>query len=166
MSANDAVAREVAWLTSTGDNLPALPASAGGPWSVIQAYKSRTPSTRLSGIYIPLPNYTWERWGNQRKLYRYSFTADIVWPVGSTSTGMAIWETEQEALGSAVDLLVDRIGGDLFDHTHGGRFLSVAEAPEPGRITVHFADPEQTANASPATLRATVTWSADDQVIA
>ena len=165
MTANDAVAREVAWLRATGDGLPSLLAPSG-PWSVIQAYRSRTPSTRLSGIYLMRTGYTEERWGNQRKLVRYTFLADLVWPVGSTSTGMAIWETEQAALDSAVDLLVQRIRGQLFDHTHGGKFLSAAEAPDPARISVSFADPEQTANGSPAMLRASVRYEADDELVA
>lgn len=165
MTAADAVAREVAWLTTTGDALPALLAPTG-PWSVIQAYKSRTPSTRLSGIYLRRPSYVEERWSNQRKLVRYTFLADLVWPIGSTTTGVQLWEAEQAALDVAVDLLVQRIRGTLFDHTHGGRFLSSAEAPEPAQIRVSFTDPDQTANASPATLLASVQWSADEEIIA
>lgn len=165
MPASDAVAREVAWLSTAGDGLPALLAPAG-PWSIVQGYRSRTPSTRLSGIYLLRTGYTEERWGNQRKIVRYSFLADLVWPVGSTTTGTLIWETEQAALDAAVDLLVQRIRGPLFDHTHGGRFLSSAEAPDPARISVSFSDPDQTATASPATLRASVRWEADDELVA
>ena len=165
MTAADAVAREVAWLSTTGDGLPALLAPAG-PWSVIQAYRPRTPSTRLSGLYLMRTGYVEERWGNQRKLVRHTFHADLIWPIGSTTTGVTIWEAEQAALDNAVDLLVQRIRGQLFDHTHGGRFLSAAEAPDPARITVSFSDPEQTANGSPATLAAAVRFEADEQIVA
>lgn len=165
MTSADAVARETAWLLTTGDSLPALLAPAG-PWSVIQAYKSRTPSTRLSGIYLRRPSYVEERWGNARKLITYSFHADLVWPIGSSTTGTTIWELEQTALDVAADLLVQRIRGTMLDHTHGGRFMSSAEAPAPARISVTFEDPDQTAAASPATLRAAARWDAQEEIIA
>lgn len=165
MTASDAVAREVAWLRTTGDSLPSLLGPAG-PWSVIQAYRTRTPSTRLSGIYLLRSGYVEERWGNQRKIIRHSFVADLVWPIGSTATAAQIWETEQAALDVAVDLLVQRIRGLLFDHTHGGRFLSAAEAPDPAQINVTFTDPAQTATATPACLSASVRWETDEQIIA
>lgn len=165
MPAFDAVAREVAWLQTVGDSIPALLAPTG-PWTVIQAYKSRTPSTRVSGIYLRRPSYVEERWGNARKLITYSFHADLVWPIGSTTTGSTIWEAEQAALDAAVDLLVQRIRGTMLDHTHGGRFLSSAEAPAPARISLAFDDPDQTATGSPATLHASARWDAQEEIIA
>jgi hypothetical protein len=49
----DAVAREAAWLVTSGDGLPALLKTAGGRWDVVQGY---WPGNRLhaqkTGIYV------------------------------------------------------------------------------------------------------------------
>lgn len=161
MTTSDAVAREVSYLRATGDGPPALLAPSG-PWQIIQAYWPRTPNTRQTGIYLLRPTVLETRFSNQRKLDSYEFRGRLWWPIGSTSaTGS--WEDEQAALDNAVDLLIQRIRGLPFDHTHLGNFLSVAEAPDPGRITVRFEDPAQTAVLNPAVLLAEITYSADDQ---
>jgi hypothetical protein len=161
----DAVAREVAFLTASGDGLPALLKSDGGPWSVVQAYWPRTPLARQSGVYLMRSSLLGVRWANQRRIETHDFRGKLCWPIGSTTTSVGIWEVEQAAFDSAIALLTQRIYGYMFDHTHGARFLSVAEAPEPGRVLVHFDDPEHSNSQSPAMLTATISYSADDNEI-
>lgn len=156
MSTGDAVDREVAWLTTSGDGLPDLLAGVGGPWDNIQAYWPRTPATRQKSIYVQCRSIHDERTANQRRMPTYAFLLKLVWPI-STSTGSA--EKEQRALDAAIDLLLQRIDGPMLDKTHGQRFLSVAENPR--YVDVTFVDPEQTL-AQVAALRAEVSYSADD----
>lgn len=156
MGTEDAVDREVAWLTASGDGLPGLLADVGGPWDNIQAYWPRTPATRQKSVYVQRRTIHDERTANIRRVPTYAFVLKIVWPI-STSTGSA--EKEQRALDAAIDLLLQRIDGPLLDKTHGGRFLSVAENPR--YVDVEFIDPEQTIS-QVAALRAEVSYSADD----
>lgn len=162
MSLADAITREVAWLTTTGDGLPALLRKDGGPFQLVQGYTPRTPATRQSAVYLGHGSYLDERWGGQRKLGTYSFRASLVWPIGTTTTGQGIAEAEALAFDTAIEALVERVRGALGDHTHGGRFLAVAEAPVHTGITVVYVPPEQTL-VSDSTLRAEVTWQAQDQ---
>lgn len=152
--------REVAWLSTTGDTLPSLLAANGGPWQTINAYRPRTPATRQTAIYLLRSGFTDHRVANQRRRRTHEIRANLVWPIGATTTGVDIWETEQRALDTAVDLLLTRVMDLVDDHTHGGRFLSAAEVPD--RISVTFEDPDRTATLNPAVLLATVTWSCDD----
>lgn len=155
----DAVDKEVAWLQAV-DALPTLLKSAGGPWDVVQAYLPRTPATRQTALYVLLPTAIEKRISNGRKQQTYSMRIRIEWPIGATTTGVGLWEDEQRALGAAVDKLIARIRGTLLDHTHGGRFLDVAEEGTGGRITVQFEDPDRNQQ-QPAMLRGTVTYVAD-----
>ncbi len=159
MSTADAVAREVAFLVASGDGLPALLKADDGPWDIVQAYWPRTPANRQTGIYVMRPSIDEVRFNNQRKLDSYLFRLKLVWPLGATTGTTAMWEGEQAALDGAVDLLLGRIRGHLMDHTHGS-FMAVAETPGPGRIAVHFEDPERSATSG--ALRAEVTYAADD----
>lgn len=158
----DAVAREVAWLTTTGGGLPSLLKSASGPWDICQGYWPRTQAARKTGIYLLRTSLREDRFANHRKINRYTFLAKLWWPIGSTTTASGLWETEQAAFDSAIDLLIARVRGLPGDHTHGGRFLSVAEAPTPGHIDVRFHDPQHTTSGNPAVLTAEATWMADD----
>lgn len=165
MSTADAVDREVAFLSITNDSLPILPSTAGGPWNVLQAYWPRTPATRQTGIYLLRPMLRDTRFAAQRRIDTYHYRAKLWWPIGATTATSGLWEDEQRAFDAAVDLLITRIRGFVGDHSHAspaGSFLSVAEAPEPGEITVIFADPETTASAFTA-LRADISYSADDR---
>lgn len=163
MSSADAVDREVAWLTSV-DSLPALLESAGGPWQVVQAYWPRTFAAKKTGIYVMRSSLDENRFANQRKMTTFAFRAKLWWPVGATTTSVGISEAEQRAFDAATELLLARVRGTTFDHTHGGAFLSAAEGPgTDGRISVRFADPEQTMHQNPACLRAEATWLADDR---
>lgn len=162
MTISDAADREVAFLVTTGDGLPSLLATVGGPWGTIErGWPSRLP-TRDSGLYLMRLTVTEQRFSNARKLVRHDFQGRAWWPLGTSGAELGDWQAEQAALDTAVDLLIQRIRGTVGDHTHGGRFLSVAEAPDPGRIVVRFADPEVTATASPPVLRADISYSADD----
>jgi hypothetical protein len=160
---SSAIDREVEFLTASGDGLPELTKAAGGPWDVVQGYWTRTPATRKTAIYLLRPSVAEYRFSNQRKIQTHQFRGKLWWPIGATTVQTGLWEDEQRAFDAAVDLLVDRVRGNVFDHTHGGRFLSVAEAPDGARITVQFADPEQTLGSSPAALRADITYQADDR---
>lgn len=152
----DAVDREVAWLTTSGDGLPALVATEGGPWDVVQAYWPRTLGTQRHGVYVLRRQLHDERSANIRQMPRYEFRLKLVWPL-TTSSGSA--EQEQRAFDQAVDLLLKRIAGTLLDKTHGGRFLSVAENPR--YVDVDFQDPEETI-AREKSLRCEVVYYADD----
>jgi hypothetical protein len=157
-----AVEREAEWLRISGDGLPSLLTADGGPFDVVQAYRNRTPPQRKTALYLIRPSFVDVRFTNQRKIRTHTFTAHLWWPIGSSTTSEQLWEKEQRALDLAVDLVITRLDGFLADKTHGGRFLSVAEAPEPGRITVSFADPLSTATGSPAVLIGQIAWMADD----
>lgn len=153
----DAVDREVAWLSTSGDGLPPLLISAGGPFGIIQAYWPRTPGKRTGGqLYVLRRQIHEERFANQRRLAKHDFLLKLVWPL-SSGTGNA--EADQRAFDSAVDKLLTRIGGFMLDKTHGGRFLSVAEHPH--FVDVHFDDPDRT-QPPLAIFTASVSYWADD----
>lgn len=157
----DACAREAAWLaTATSDGLPVLLAAAGGPWDVIQAYLPRTPAGQQTQLYVLRRRLVTARFSQQRRMATHHFHLALVWPIGATAAGQQIAELEQAALDSAVALLVERIEGLVNDKSHGGRFLSVAEAPNGSTIDVEYGDPAQAA--ADGRLTATVTYTADD----
>lgn len=153
---------EAAWLSASGDGLPALLAADGGPWDTVQAYWPRTPEQRKRVIYVMRGQLDEDRVANQRKRQAHQFRLRLVWPIGSSTTSMGLWEAEQAALDDAVDQLVARIRGFGGDHTHGGAFLSVAEAPAPPRISVQFDDPARMSIGTSgwAQLGAAVTYAA------
>lgn len=160
----DAVDRETAWLNSSGDGLPALLEQAGGRWSIVQAYRNRSPQQRVTRIYVLRSAIRVERYGMIRKLAKYEFTLKACWPMANAA-GNA--EAEQRAFDAAIDDVLTRIGGigpPLADKTHGGRFLSVAE--DPTQVEVHFTDPDTTL-AGPVEFEATIGpyWADDYEII-
>lgn len=160
MSTADAVFREAAWLKTTGDGLPSLPAAAGGPWKTIQGYwPGLRWATQQTGIYVLRTHLGDDRVASQRIRDSYEFNLKLVWPILTPTAPLA--ETEQQKFDNAIELLIQRIRGPVGDKTHGGRFLSVGEVPREPPVTVVFADPEVTIPADKA-LRATVTYYADD----
>ena len=164
MSTADAVTRETAWLTTSGDGLPALLTSAGGPFQVVQAYWPGAKfAAKQTGIYVQRPKLTVPRFGGQRLMPHHTFRLKIVWPVRSSTTPVP--ETEQQNLDNAVELLRQRVNGLPGDHTHGGRFLSAGETPGGTFPEVDFLDPEATIAAG-GWLRAVMTYQADDREIA
>jgi hypothetical protein len=163
MSTADAVAREAAWLQVSADSLPALLASAGGPWQVVQAY---WPGPKFaagkSGIYVQRRRFQVERFGGVRLMPHHAFLLKLVWPVKATAAGIA--ETEAQNFDSAIELLRQRVNGLPFDKTHGGRFRSAAETPPGTFFEVDYDDPEVTIPQG-KWLRATATYLADDPEI-
>jgi hypothetical protein len=161
VSLSDAVVRETAWLTTTGDGLPALLTADGGPWDVIQAYQPRTPQTRKTQLYVLRRRFPTRRFAQQRRIVTHYFELRAKWPIGASTTGVGIAETEQQALDNALALLVERIEDFVGDKSHGGRFMSVAEAPNGAQIEVRLGDPEQ--EIPTGLLTATVAYTADDE---
>lgn len=161
-SGKSAVDREVEWFLQDVPTLPPLLAAQQGAWEVVQGYVSRTPQTRKTALYVVRVGFVDQRFANQRTIRSHELRVKAYWPIGSSTTGRDLWEVEQRAFDKAVDDVVARVRGLLMDHTHGGRFLSAAEAPDPGRIAVRFYDPEQAAAVTPQILRAEITYSVDD----
>ena len=153
--------REAGWLAaySPGDGLPALLDSLGGPFGVVQPYWARTPATKKNQLYVTRRSIRVERFGFNRKINHYVFALKITWPLTSRS-GAA--EDSQQALDSAIELVLQRINGPLalpLDKTHGAEFMSVAE--DPPVIDVDIADPEQAIEQGQ--FKATIAYSADDR---
>ncbi len=160
MTAVTPVDREVEWLSIAGDGLPALLKASGGPWDAVQGYWPRTPATKKQTIYVLRGLMTERRYSSQRKKQSHDLRLRLVWPFGSSTTATNMWETEQRAFDLAIDALVARIRGTVVDHTHGNRFFSAAEEPEPAAIVVSFDDPARgTANQ----LAATISYSVSDR---
>jgi len=152
-----AVQREADWLNTTGDGLPDLK-SAG--WGVVQAYwPGNRFATQKPGIYVLRRHLDDNHPMAQRYRPQYQITLKVVWPIRVGTPNIA--EKEQQAFDTAIGYLLQRIRGPVGDKTHGGRFLSVAEIPEQGSVSVVWDDPELTIEAAKE-LRATVTYYADD----
>lgn len=158
MSTADACDREAAWLATSGDGLPALLASFGGPFDVVQAYQPRTPGRRQKNLFVVRRNLRERRFAHPRRMPTYEFVLKLWWPL---SSGSGSAEDDQRAFDAAVDLVLQRIGGFVGDKSHGGRFLSVAE--DPAEVDVRFDDPEQTI--PNAEFRAEISYFADDTEI-
>jgi hypothetical protein len=149
--------REAAWLSSTGDGLPSLPASDGGPWDVIQAWQPGSKlNYSLSGIYVWSRPVIDDRVSSQRIMPRNDIQLYCLWPVKNPVVPLA--ETAQEALKQATILLLLRVRGPVGDKSHGGRFLSVAESVRPQAM---LDNPQQTITKE-GCLRQVVTYRADD----
>ena len=155
----EGVDRETAWLSTSGDGLPALLVSAGGPFDNVQAYWARVPRTQQHSIYVTRSDVQDERTANIRTMIRHSFVLRVVWPV-LAGTGHA--ETEQRNLDAAITLVIKRIRGFTGDKTHGGAFLSVAENPRYVRVTF---DPAETTIGPAKEIRASIAYMADDYEI-
>ncbi len=155
MSTADAVDREVAWLTTSGDGLPALLTSAGGPWGNVQAYQPRTPGKRGTNLFVLRRQIHDKRFANTRRMPTYEFVLKAIWPL---SSGQGAAEADQRAFDTAIDKTLARIDGFPGDKSHGGRFRSVAENPE--YVTVRFTDPEQTL--AVGEFHTEITYFADD----
>lgn len=153
-----AVDRETAWLNTTGDGLPSLPVSAGGPWEIIQAYWPRPLQAKSTGIYVLRARLTETRFANIRRIDTYGFLLRLIWPVRVAS---GLPQDEQRNLDAAVALIAERVRGPVLNKTHGGQFLSVGEAPVSSpHFEVEFTDPEHTLG--DGYLLAEMTYSADD----
>jgi hypothetical protein len=158
MSTATADTREAAWLATSGDGLPALLTTAGGPWEVVQAFdpvaRRRHQATT---IYVKSLRTSDQRVSSQRIRSQYEIMLELNWPVRTTEPPIA--ETEMQNLKNAVDLVLQRVRGPVGDKSHGGRFLSVAEVPR--NADVVFADPELTIPAGKY-VSAVIAYRADD----
>ncbi|HEV2253845.1 MAG TPA: hypothetical protein VGS06_11685 [Streptosporangiaceae bacterium] len=168
MGLDTAVAREVAWLSTTGDSLPSLPASAGGPWTVIDAYtQAAATRTQATAIYVTLGPSQNLRVANQRTRLRFQFRLELRWPVVITTPGTStsIAAAAQQAFDTATELLRQRVAGPLGDKSHGGRFLSAAEAQrgQPG-IDIQPEPADQAIKASKELRKLVVYWADDYEV--
>jgi hypothetical protein len=164
VSTADAVAREAAWLnTTSGDSLPFLPATAGGPWQVIDAYtQGAQTATQKHAIYVLHPRVEQVRVANQRVRSRYLMRLELHWPVVATLPGASsISAQEQQLLDSAVEQLRARITGPLGDKSHGGRFLAAGEVKGQPGIVVEWEPALVTIKASKE-IRAAVFYPVDD----
>lgn len=156
----DAVAREAAWLQTSGDGLPALLASDGGPFEVVQAYWPGSKfRARATGVYVDHGDWSDPKVANVRLRPQYVFTVKVYWPIKATAAPIA--ETEQQNLDIALELLRQRIDGPEIDKSHGGRFLSVGQVPRGAALRFRKEDPEVSLQRDP-TLRASATYYADD----
>lgn len=163
MATPTAVQREAAWLATSGDGLPGLLTGAGGPFDVVQGYWPRTPQYRKAALYVTRAGYQDMRFGAHRKIRRHNLLVRVLWPLGSTTVGTQMWETEQAALDSAVHQVLQRIVAFDMDKTHGGRFMSVGEAPDAQPIQVRFSDPARaTGGGGRVELTVEITYNADD----
>lgn len=159
---SDAIDREAAWLATTAnDGLPILPASAGGPWDVVQAdWPGQKAATQKRGIYVTYGDNTDARPNALRVRQQHTFVLKIFWAVKTGTAGGP--EAEQKACRTAVQALIGRIRGTFGDKTHGGRFESAGEVPSrAGWPVVRWSDVEHTIAAERA-IRCTVTYKADD----
>jgi hypothetical protein len=162
----DAVARECAWLQTSGDSLPSLLGSDGGPWLIIDAYTNAAATrTRQAAIYVTRePGMESIRVGNQRIRFRYRMKLRLDWPVTRSSPGSSSIAAEsQQDFDDAIELLRQRVAGPLGDKSHGGRFLSAAVASSGGQadITVTPEVADVTIKTA-AILKASMTYLVDD----
>ena len=158
---SDALDREAAWLSIPGtDGLPNLNLF----FDNIQARWNRTPIAKSRQLWVlraPGQSVAVTRTTNAHTMLTTNFWLRIVWPV-QDSTGNA--ENDQLALDQAIDATLARVQGlspaghSPGDHTHGGRFLSVAE--DPLRLLVDYANPEEGVLYGKYT--ASIRYSADD----
>lgn len=159
MSTATAETREAAWLTTSGDGLPALLAADGGPWEVLQAFDPvARRAKKKRALYVMSRSLADSRVSNLRIRPQYAITLDLTWTVRTPTPPIA--ETEQQNLKDAVDLILQRVRGFPGDKTHGGRFLSAGEAG--GRPDVSYGDPFQGIEGSGGELYAVISYRADD----
>ena len=160
MNTGSAVDREASWLQQSGDGLPALQSTAGGPFDLVQAYIPRSPALRKRGLDVTRGGFSDARFSQQRRMVTHPLRLIVQWPIAS---GSGAAEDEQRALDDALGLVVQRIVGPLMDKTHGGRFLAVAEAPNHGPIQVIQPPlPLIGLQGSDASLTAEIHYEADD----
>jgi hypothetical protein len=160
LSLADAPDREAAWLTTTGDGLPSLLKSDGGPWDVVQAYAPRTPNMRQTTLYVIRRRYPTVRFAQQRRMATHYLQLTATWPVGQGATGPGIAEAEQRALDVALAAVIGRLEGFVADKSHGNRFLAVGESPNGSTFATELGDP--IGGIASGLLTATITYTADD----
>jgi hypothetical protein len=162
----DAVARETAWLQTTGDSLPSLLGADGGPWLIIDAYTNAAATrTQQPAIYVTRePGFENIRVANQRTRPRYKMKLECRWPVLRSSPGSSSIAAETQAdFDAAVELLRQRVAGPLGDKTHGGRFLSAAVAHSGSQPDITWTpEPADSNIKGSKELRGSMTYLVDD----
>lgn len=142
MSFADALTREEAWLQAdlAADGLPPLLDSVGdlsGPFQTVEAYGRRL-DQRGHQLFVCRDPYVERRIDNagQWRQGDYGIAVMILWRQQSNASRA---EVDQLALDQALERVLARVRGLPADHTHGGRFFSVAE--DPAGIRVEYPDP-------------------------
>lgn len=136
MSFADAVAREVEWLSDPQDGLPALLVAQEGPFDLIVPYgrtRANSPDilTNPKVLAVARESAMDVRFDYQQRLFAHQFRLTVQWPLTSPGTPEACFADVDAAL----DDLVAKIRGPWPDHTHGGRFMAVAEGMDTGATT-------------------------------
>lgn len=141
MSHADALTREAAWLRDdqAAAGLPPLLAGVGdgsGPFGLIEAYPRRVVQQghQLFVCRDPYVEAAMDRAGQWRE-GQHGIVLLVLWR-RVAAAGAA--DQDQAALDAAMERILDRVRGLPTDHTHGGRFFSVAEAP--GELRVEYPD--------------------------
>lgn len=155
MSYSDALQREAAWLKADLALFGRRPLLAGvgdgsGPFGVVEAYGRRL-DQKVHQLYVCRDPYV-ERAADAAGVWRegtYGIALLILWRKGSNAANA---EAGQLALDEALERVLERVRGLPTDHTHGGRFFSVAE--DPGGIRIEYPDPRTVADLADAPLAA------------
>lgn len=141
----DALQREADWFSSVVPGMPPMAVDQGGPWDLIVPYgraKGTVPEGRKT-LYVARESAADGRIAIQQRTHAYMIILTLSWPVRSKGSQP---EDDMAALDQAIEDLLTRIRGPFMDHTHGARFLSVAEGHEgdgestPARIDVALDD--------------------------
>lgn len=168
MSFSDAVQREVDWLSDVVSGFPPLLAEQGGPFDTIDAYGSlleRSPDVIVHPKTLVVcrdHNAMDLRFAIQQRHYVHALRLELQWPLAAPG----LPEVEFALVDQALEDILTRTRGTFMDHTHGGRFESVAEGFEgdgtsgPARIDIDI-DDYRTAVAN-AQITARVTYVAVD----
>ncbi len=128
MSFADALTREAAWLRAdlAGDGLLPLLDTVGdlsGPFQTVEAYGRRL-DQRGHQLFVCRDPYVERNAGNVWREGVHGIALMILWRQQSNASRA---EIDQLALDEAIERVLDRVRGLPTDHTHGGRFFSVAE---------------------------------------
>lgn len=142
MSYSDALIRETAWLRDdlAGDGIRPLLIDVGdgtGPFQTVEAYGRRL-DQRGHQLFVcrdPYVDRNVDAAGQWRE-GTHGIALMILWRQQSNASRA---EVDQLALDEALERVLDRVRGLPADHSHGGRFFSVAE--DPAGIRVEYPDP-------------------------
>lgn len=140
MTYADALTREAAYLRSdlAGAGIAPLLATVGdgsGPFQTVEAYGRRL-DQRGHQLFVCRDPYVERNAGNVYREQVHGIALMILWRQQSNASRA---EIDQLGLDEAVERVLDRVRGVPTDHTHGGRFFSVAE--DAGGIRVEYPDP-------------------------
>lgn len=142
MSYSDALSREADWLAAdlSASAIPPLLAGVGdgsGPFGVVAPYGRRL-AQRRHQLFVCRDPYT-ERPMDARGQWRQADHGIALMVLWSRQAAGGESNFDQAELDQAVERIVDRVRGLPGDHTHGGRFFSVAE--DVAGIRVEYPDP-------------------------